>query len=431
MTTPDANRSRKLGYLLEVVKLMSSEIELDSLLNLILLKTTEVMEAERSSLFLYDPDTNELWSKIAQGLDLEEIRFPIGVGIAGAVAESKLNINIPDVSKDPRFNAEFDSKHSFVTRSILGVPLIGNSGILIGVIEVINKKGGICFDEEDEEFLTSFASQVAIALQRAQMVEILVQNQRIEESLKQAKEIQMSMLPKKFPPFPEKAHLIDIYAEIQPAHNVGGDLFNFILVDDQHLCFTIGDVSDKGIPAALFMAVIVTAFNAMVKGDMHPSEIMVRLNDYINCYNDTGMFCTFFCGILDLQTGELEFCNAGHSYPYILRADGTIFSLNTGVGIPLGIAHLPSYPSDSTVISDGDAIILYTDGITEAMDSNFSQYGNERLESLIRQLVTSSAKEATRKIINSVKTFSGTSEQWDDLTVLVIKGVKLRAAASL
>ncbi|HJY82521.1 MAG TPA: GAF domain-containing protein, partial [Candidatus Binatia bacterium] len=248
-----ARQLRNLHTLLEVSKAMAREVRLDNLLPVIMEKTTEVMEADRSSLFLYDESSHELWSKIAQGLELKEIRFPIGVGIAGDVAKTGKAANIPDAHQDPRFNPDFDKQTNYRTRSVLCLPLFNTNGKLVGVIQSLNKKTAEEFDEEDEALLEALAAHAVVALERARLTEAYVEKQRMEEALKLAHEIQMSILPKIFPPFPQCSEF-DLYATIEPAREVGGDFYDFFLTEDDHLCFAIGDVSGKGVPASLFMA---------------------------------------------------------------------------------------------------------------------------------------------------------------------------------
>jgi len=222
MSAVDIERElRNLNALLAVSKAMSSEVQLDNLLQVIMQKTLEVMEAERTSLFLYDEQRNELWSKIAQELGpLQEIRFPVGVGIAGHVAQTHQRVNLPDAYKDPRFNTDFDKQTGYRTRSLLCLPLVSSNGKLIGVVQVLNKKGGSVFDERDESLLAAFGAHAAVALERAQLIEAYVEKQRMEEALKLAHEIQMSMLPKCFSPFPQRTDF-DLYAVIEPAREVG------------------------------------------------------------------------------------------------------------------------------------------------------------------------------------------------------------------
>jgi len=270
MPTIDIEREiRNLNAILEVSKAMSSEIQLDNLLQVIVQKTVEIMEADLASLFLYDEGRNELWSKIAHKLgQLQEIRFAVGVGIAGDVAKTRQVANIADAYTDPRFNPDFDKQTGYRTRSLLCLPMTSSKGKLVGVIQVLNKKDKGVFDERDESLLAALAAHAAVALERAQLTEVYVEKQRMDEALKLAREIQMGMLPKRFPPFPHRPE-IDLYAAIEPAREVGGDFYDFMLIDDDHLGFAIGDVSGKGVPASLFMSVTKTLLRVTAGKRVH------------------------------------------------------------------------------------------------------------------------------------------------------------------
>lgn len=420
----EEKKLRNLQALLEVSKAMGSEVHLDSLLNLILDKATDVMEAERSSLFLYDAENNELWSKIAQGMTSKEIRFPVGTGIAGDVAKTQEVANIVDAYDDPRFNPAFDKKSNFRTKAVLCMPMISAKGELVGVIQVLNKKNGEIFNEDDQELLQALGSHAAVALQRAQLIEVYVENQKLEETLKMAHNIQMSILPQKFPPFPEKQDLVDIFALIEPAKEVGGDLFDFIMLDDEHLCFAIGDVSGKGVPAALFMAVTKTLLKATANIDLHPKDIISRMNDFLSIDNEASMFCTFFCGILNIKTGKIEYSNGGHNPPYILHNDGSFETLTEPVGMALGVMDGLEFSPANTHLQKGEAIVLYTDGINEAMNEAFEEYEYRRMEKVFESLSsTASSKESCEVLLKDVKAFAGTAPQSDDITLFMIRRI--------
>jgi len=223
---------RNLNALLEVAKALGGEMQLDNLLPIILQKTTEVMDADRSSLFIYDESTNELWSKVAEGLDEKEIRFPVGIGIAGDVAKTLKTANIIDAYDDDRFNPEFDKKTNYRTKSVLCMPMMNNEGNLVGVVQVLNKKDGESFGSQDENLLEALSVQAGVAIQRAQLLVAFVEKQRIQESLKLAADIQMGMLPKNFPAFPDRDDF-DLFASIIPAKEVGGDFYDFFLIDEE------------------------------------------------------------------------------------------------------------------------------------------------------------------------------------------------------
>ena len=205
--------------------------------------------------------------------------------------------------------------------------------------------------------------------------------ERIESELQIAHEIQMSMVPKIFPPFPDRSEF-DIFAALVPAKEVGGDLYDFFFIDDDHLCFAVGDVSGKGVPASLFMAVTKTLFRATAGNGGTPGEILARLNTEICRDNESCMFVTFFCGILNIRTGQVDYSNGGHNLPYYLRRDGVSPLENFG-GISLGLVEQSPYASGRMVLRPGEALLLYTDGVTEAMDLSKTLYSDERLEQFL------------------------------------------------
>jgi sigma-B regulation protein RsbU (phosphoserine phosphatase) len=415
----DSHRhTRNLNALLRVSKALASEIRLDDLLQVIVEKAAEVMDADRATLFLYDESRNELWSKTTQRLEIEEIRLPLGVGIAGHVAKTCTAINIPDAYADTRFDPDFDKETGYRTRSILCLPLIGNGDRLIGVIQVLNKKDQEVFNEADESLLGGLSDHITVALERARLIEAYVEKERMEEALKLAHDIQMSMLPKIFPPFPER-HEFDIFAAIAPAKEVGGDLYDFFFLDDDHLCFAIGDVSGKGVPASLFMAVTKTLFKATAGNGGTPGEILARLNAKICRDNESCMFVTLFCAILNIRTGQVDYSNGGHNPPYYLHHGGVSPLENAG-GRALGVVEQSPYLSGRVVLGPGEALLLYTDGITEAMDSSETLYSDRRLERFLATNRSSSPRQIIGDLVSDVKHFAGGARQSDDITVLAL-----------
>jgi GAF domain-containing protein len=203
---------------------MGREVHLVNVLQVIMQKTTELLEAERSSLFLYDPVKDELWSMVAQGLEIAEIRFASGAGIAGDVAATLRTANVPDAWEDRRFNPEFDKKTGFRTRSVLCMPLINAEGRLTGVIQALNKKDGGVFDDDDERLMEALGAQSVIAVERALMVESYVENQRMQEVLTLARDVETSMMPGGFDELAEKFG-IDLTDGVDEAYDADGGLF--------------------------------------------------------------------------------------------------------------------------------------------------------------------------------------------------------------
>lgn len=420
MTAIDNERqARNLKALLGVAKALASEIKLDNLLQVIVAKAAEVMDAERATLFLYDKPRNELWSKTTQKLEINEIRVALGVGIAGTVAKTRALINIGDAYADPRFDSTFDKQTGYRTRSILCLPLIGNGDSLVGVIQVLNKRNRETFDKIDESLLAGLSDHITVALERGRLIEAYIEKERLEEGLKLAHDIQMSMLPKTFPPFPERRDL-DIFAAITPAKKVGGDFYDFFFLDENRLCFAIGDVSGKGVPAALFMAVVKTLFKAIAGRVQNPGEILSTVNREICRDNDSQMFTTLFCGILDTRTGEIRYSNGGHNPPYHLSRAGVQQVPKTG-GRVLGLLEETTYAGSRLVLGPGETLLLYTDGVTEALDPAEQFFSERRLESILTQINFASAREQIEYLTREITLFAAGAEQADDITTLAIR----------
>ena len=420
MTAIDNERqARNLKALLGVAKALASEIKLDNLLQVIVAKAAEVMDAERATLFLYDKPRNELWSKTTQKLEINEIRVALGVGIAGTVAKTRALINTGDAYADPRFDSTFDKQTGYRTRSILCLPLIGNGDSLVGVIQVLNKRNRQTFDEIDESLLAGLSDHITVALERGRLIEAYIEKERLEEGLKLAHDIQMSMLPKTFPPFPERRDL-DIFAAITPAKKVGGDFYDFFFLDENRLCFAIGDVSGKGVPAALFMAVVKTLFKAIAGRVQNPGEILSTVNREICRDNDSQMFTTLFCGILDTRTGEIRYSNGGHNPPYHLSRAGVQQVPKTG-GRVLGLLEETTYAGSRLVLGPGETLLLYTDGVTEALDPAEQFFSERRLESILTQINFASAREQIEYLTREITLFAAGAEQADDITTLAIR----------
>ena len=243
--------------------------------------------------------------------------------------------------------------------------------------------------------------------------------EKIESELKIAHDIQQGIIPKIFPPFPERED-IDLYAVLNPARDVGGDLYDFFFIDDCKICFAIGDVSGKGVPASLFMAITRTLLRSKTTKTSSAKEVVSELNVELCQGNENSMFVTFFLGILDTKTGNVEFCNAGHNYPYIIRNDDKIECIEETHGTPIGIFEDINYKSGTFQLFKNDSLVLYTDGITEAMNIDNNLYGDERLIKLLNNSKDHHPRVITKTIVDDVNIFVGAAEQSDDITILIL-----------
>ncbi len=407
---------RRLRSLLDVSQAMAAEIDLEALLEVILRRANEIMEAERSSLFIYEETTQTLSNRISGALKPGSVRVALGEGIAGHVAKTQAVLNVPDAYADPRFNPSFDKETSFRTRSILCAPMVARNGRLMGVLQALNKAGGGAFTGEDEELLLAFASHAAIALDRAQLVEAFVDKQRIEESLRLAHDIQMGMLPRSFPERPG----LRTFARLLPARSVGGDLYDVVDLGDR-VFFLVGDVSGKGVPAALFMAVTRTLLRASVEIERTPAAVLARVNRELSRDNERSMFVTAFVGCLELASGELQFSNAGHNPPYRVDRDGGITEVQDAHGMAMGILEEFPYTTGSLKLDAGDGLFLFTDGVVEALNRPGEQFGSERLMAYLTASAQSPPEAVVRGVLASVSAFVGDAPQFDDITVLSLR----------
>jgi len=246
------------------------------------------------------------------------------------------------------------------------------------------------------------------------------QRDRMEDELNIGREIQMSMVPLTFPAYPERKEF-SIFAALEPAREVGGDFYDFFFIDEVRLCFCVGDVSGKGVPAALFMAVTKTLVKSRAVNDFSPASILTHVNDELGRDNDACMFVTLFLGILDVKTGALTYTNAGHNPPYLLQSDGGVIQLDQRHGLVVAAMEGMVYGEDKITVIPGDLLLMYTDGVTEAMDVNEKLYSDERLTSLMSSRRFESAEEIVDVTVSDVWDYQGDAEQADDVTVLAVQ----------
>lgn len=243
----------------------------------------------------------------------------------------------------------------------------------------------------------------------------------IKSDLALAAEIQLAILPRKFPPFADLKDTVDVYASMKPAKDVGGDFYDITRIDDDHIGLTMADVSGKGVPAAMFMAVSHTLLRLAGKKKLKPEDVITESNNVLAAESFDNMFVTLFYAILNVRTGEMQYVNAGHNPPYILHKDGTLDTLPTSKNICLGVLENYSYTSDSLTLQKGDCLVTFTDGVTEACSTTNELFGESRLEALLPTLAGQSARSILDNIINAVHTHAEGAEQSDDITVLVAK----------
>lgn len=242
----------------------------------------------------------------------------------------------------------------------------------------------------------------------------------VQRDLTIATRIQQSLLPSTFPPFPNRPE-VDLYAEMLTAKEVGGDFYDYYFVDEDRLAFVIGDVSGKGIPAAIYMAVSRTLLKAIAHQIAHPGEVLRKLNTLLIPESEAATFVTIFYGVLNVRTGEVQYSNGGHNPPYLLRLSGGVQQLPSTGGSILGKIGQIEFDTAKLKLEPGDTLFLYTDGVTEAMDGEMNPYDDRRLERFLGARNGSTIQELIKGSFADVKAFVNGAPQADDITILTLR----------
>ena len=412
--TIEATRQRFVN-LLKINEALTSETDFDALLGLIVAKSSELLQAERATLYLMDETHNELWSKIAQGLTEEMIRLPVGQGIAGSVAETGQLLNIEDVYADRRFDPATDYSNGFHTRNMLVVPLHDRMGRLVGVLQVINKavEAGP-FDSDDEELALALSSTAAIAIHNARLLDELEEKERIKAELAIAGEIQRSLLPPTMPDIPG----VELAAFCRPSREMSGDYYN-VMDFGGKVGLVIADVCGKSVPAAFLMALAHNTVRVAMHQTQQPREMLRQANHWLyQQMGDRYVAVTYL--MLDLKKKRFEVSNAGQpTYPILIR-NGSCFPVELG-GLPLGLVEEVEYRQTGRGLKSGDLVLLYTDGVVEAVNTHREIFTFERLHAVARTCNGLTPQESIARIIAAVDAFVYPNEQSDDITLVAFR----------
>lgn len=409
----------EMNYVYEITRRISEKKPLHILLAEIMESCKTLMNAEASSLLIYDEKDNRLYFNIAtgeKGEEMKNIGINVGEGIGGWVAQNREALLIEDCYKDERFNKDFDRQSNFITKSMLCVPMIHKEK-LIGVLQVINKMGGGVFNGRELNLFNLLSTQCAIAIENARLILIQVQQEALNRELKTAREIQQNLLPKEIPLFKD----IDVAMTLIPAKQVGGDYYNIYKVDPDQTLFFISDVSGKSISAALIVSTICSAIKTYFR-----LNIRFDLIEFVKCLNGVLIestteekFATCWFGLYDHSTKKLISLNAGHNTIFITKADHTVIELCKG-GIMLGFADL-DFETEEITLEKNDMIFIYTDGVPEAMNADGGFYGDDRLIGLLKSNSEEHSKNILQNVLADLKDFVNGAAQSDDITCGVIK----------
>jgi len=379
------------------------------------------VKAEAGSLFLLEDNATRLTCKANVGpVDISGITLKADEGIVGQCVTWNVSRMVRDVSQDPNFDQSVDESTGFHTRSILCTPMTVNDNKL-GAIELINKKDGNgLFSDPDLMMLKTLASAAALAIRNARMAENLVEQERVSREMELATEMQRSLLPEARPaPFP--LHGVNL-----PAHEVSGDFYDFYELDDGRIYFSLGDVSGKGMDAALLMSKTASLFRCLGKTIHEPATLLATINRELCETAIHGMFVTMVCGILDPATGDIKLANAGHEPPLLHEPHGT-FSPLPASAPPLGILPLAAGETgirDETFNLNGGTLYIYTDGVTEGVLGNGSRLEAEGFMKIIAERAGNPAESRINSVVARLKE-SG-QRRHDDITIMTVEDTRPR-----
>jgi len=415
----DSTESRKtvrdLQKVLEISRSMEAATDLDSLLGLIIDRSMELLEAERASLFLYDPKTDELVSRIAAGV--QEIRVPADRGFIGSAIKTGKTINVPDAYADPRFNPQVDRATGFRTRNVLSVPLRDYQGQLVGVLQVLNKRSG-SFGEYDVTLAETLGAQAGVALQRARLIEHYLQKQQMERAMKIAQDIQQGLLPQRAP----FCCGFDIAGISKPADETGGDTFDFLQLPDGRWMLMVADATGHGIGPAL----VIAETRAMLRAvSLHGPDIPLVLETVNNLLvADLGdaRFVTCFFGLMDPLRCRMAYASAGHGPLLFYDRQADAFRELAATSLPLGIMEQTEYKEvGSFDFAPGDFAVITTDGVFEATNAADEQFGIARMTQVLRRCRDLTAAGMIDALRVAVLEFAAGEPQADDITAVIVR----------
>ncbi len=410
----------RLALLYRVSQTFNSSLNLDEVLDRVMDEVIAAVQAERGFLMLREPD-GRLVFRVARGMDHETIddpQFQVSRSVVERVAHEGQPVLTSDAQADDRFKMRA-SIMSLGLRSILCVPLTLKDTVW-GVVYVDNRLQRGLFVKDDLELVSAIASSAAVAVENARLYQVAVEKGRMERELQMAREVQSSLLPRETPQIPGW----EFAARWRPAHEVAGDYYDFILDHRGQLGLVIGDVSDKGMHSALFMAVTRSIVRASVSQAPEPVEGIANANRLI-CADSVGrMFVTLFYALLKPEVGEITYVNAGHNPPLLYRqsrAEQELLTELMPTGMALGILEDFSFEQRAVRLEPGDFMVLYTDGVTDAIRADGQRFGVERLRRVVQGNLLASATGMVTAVEDAVGNFSDSMAQFDDMALVVAK----------
>ncbi len=417
-TQPTGDR---LALLYHLSQTFNSSLDLDEVLNRVIDEVIVATRAERGFVMLYD-EHGQLGFRIARGMDqsiIHDPMFQVSLSTVEGVARQGQAVLTGDAQLDPRFNMR-QSVRLLGLRSILCVPLKAKERVL-GTIYVDNRIQAGIFAQADLELLNAIASSAAIAIENARLYQVAVEKGRLESELQMARQVQASLLPTRLPDVPGW----EFVARWLPARQVAGDYYDFIRTPQGQVGLVVADVSDKGMPAALFMTLTRSVIRASLDGGQEPAEGIRRANRLICADSPSSMFVTLFFALLDPATNQITYVNAGHNPPLLYQrgkrpGQGALSRL-LRTGMALGVDEDQSYEQRTVSLNPGDFLVLYTDGITDALTPGGQDFGMHKLEGVVLDQRENSAAQIAAALEQALEAHTAGAPLFDDSTLMVAR----------
>jgi len=406
----------ELSVLNEIATAISSTLTLNQIVNLIVEKCVKHLKVEQAAVMLLREETEDKpFQTMIRRADTTANFLPyrLDAQLTGWMLKNQKPLIINDFNDDNRFAGIDESK--FPIRSLLSVPLI-SKGRMIGLLTVFNKKSDQMYSSEDQRLLSIISTQSAQVIENARLIEEEKALLQMQKEMQMAYDIQVNLLPKA----PPKLAGYDIAGISIPAQVVGGDYFDFIPVDERRMAVCLGDVSGKGLPAALLMANLQATIRGQTLLKPPPKDCLNRSNQLLYQSTDRQKFATLFYGILDTENHQLCYSNAGHNRPFLFTQNNEPKSLEKA-GIVLSFLENFDFDEGNISLNPNDLLLIYSDGISEAMNHKHEEFGEERLALLVNEHKNKTAQDVIDVVIDRVKKHAKDRPQMDDMTLVVIK----------
>ncbi len=398
--------------ILEHAARISKEQDISALIGLNAALARDLVDGDRSSVWLIDEVKNELWTRVADGIG--EVRIPRSSGLVGACISQDEIIVANDLSNDPRFHRQMDASSGYKTESILCVPLRAGDKV-IGALQVLNKPGG--FGDQDAELLSLMAAYAASAIQAERLRSEADAARLLRHELNIARDVQMRLLP----PVQGEAAGIEYSGFCRSARMVGGDYYDLLPLENGSFAFTLGDVSGKGIPAAVLMASIHTLLRSLLSRNSEDLRYVVQeLNQAVHRSSSDDRFSTLFCGVVSADRREIRYVNAGHIPAYIVTGEGKI-ERPIGTNLPIGILGGGNYSERMITVKPGSLLVCISDGISEAKNAEGQFWDEARIDEVLREHRAETVKQVNDALVQAADEWANGAEQHDDMTIVAMR----------